>query len=300
MKIKLIVKPPAKKEYQRELLIFKREFEGRVEEEFSEKQGEKSTKNLAKRAVKEGFDRIIFVGGDGTLGEGVNGIMEATGEKIPPNFAIGTIPTGAGNNFAKTLGIPKDIEEAFEIIKNDKKRLVDIGRANERFFINCISFGFDAKINKLANDLKEKHRFLPRELSYLLAALKEIIIKIPLFEMRITAGEKKIAQNLISLAVTNGPTYGAIFKINPGALVDDGKLDICYIETVGRLRALFDIYKIIKGTHIYLPEVKMFRASSLTVSSPEPLPYETDGEVFEPQKEYKIDILPRTLKFLVP
>lgn len=300
MKIKFIVKPPAKEEYQRELLIFKKEFKGKIEEEFSEREGEKSTKNLAKKAVKEGFDRIVLVGGDGTLSGGVNGVMEATEEKLPTNFAIGIVPTGAGNNFAKTIGIPKNIKEAFEIIKNDKKRLVDIGRANERFFVNCISFGFDAKINKLANDLKEKHRFLPKGLSYLLAALKEIVIKIPLFEMQITAEGKKIVQNLISLAVTNGPTYGGIFKINPGALVDDGELDICYIETVGRFRALFDIYKIIKGTHIYLPEVKMFKTSSLSVSSPEPLPYETDGEVLEPEKEYKISILPKTLKFLVP
>lgn len=298
MKFKFIVKPPAKKEYRRNFLRFKKEFE--VKEEFVEREGPKNARNLAKGAIEEGFERIIFVGGDGLLNEGINGIMEATRRKIPPDFAIGIIPTGSGNNFAKALKIPKDIKEAFEVIKKDKTTSVDIGKANERFFVNVISFGFDAKINKLANDLKANYHFLPREGSYLLAALKEIIVKIPLYEIKIKGDDISLEEKVILLAVNNGPSYGAIFKIAPAASLNDGKFDICVIESVGRIRALLGIYQIIKGTHTNLPEVKMLKASSLTISSPEPLPYETDGEVPEPRKEYKISILPKAIKILTP
>lgn len=305
MRIKFIVKPIFKKqnlkEYQEEFLKFKEELqkrEGKVEEVFTIAQGENNAQILAQKAIEEGFDRIVLVGGDGLLNEGVNGIIEGTQGRIPSDFALGIIPTGSGNNFAKALKIPKDIKEAFQVIKKDKTTLVDIGKVNERFFVNVVSFGFDAKVNKLANEIKEKYHFLPREGSYLLAALKEIIVKIPLYKIQIEGDEINLKQKVILLAVNNGPSYGAIFKIAPAAAVNDGKFDVCLIESVGRIRALFDIYRVIQGTHIHLPEVKMSKASFLIISSPEPLPYEIDGEVLEPQKKYKISVFPKALKIL--
>ncbi|KPJ57224.1 hypothetical protein AMJ49_01265 [Parcubacteria bacterium DG_74_2] len=297
MKIKFIVKPPAKKEFERELSKFKEEFE--IEKELTEREGPKCARNLAKRAIEEGFNRIIFVGGDGLLSEGINGIFETTEGRIPPDFAIGTIPTGAGNNFAKGLGITKDVKKAFEIIRNDKIVSVDLGKVNERYFINCFSIGFDALINRVANDLKEKYRFLPRNLSYLFAAFKEIIIKIPNFEVEMETKGLNYQGKIILAAITNSQSYGAIFKVNPGALISDGSFNLCLIEPVGKIRALFDLYCATRGTHVNLTEVKTFLFSSpLSVFSSEPIPWETDGEVFEPEKEFKISILPRAIKFL--
>ena len=298
MGYKFIVKPPTKKEYQREFLIFKKNFG--AEEEFTEKECPKNAKNLTRKAIKQGFDRVIIVGGDGLLNEGVNGIMEAT-EKIFSNFALGMIPTGSRNNFAKEIGIPRDIKKAFQIIRKDKNISVDIGKINNRFFINCASFGFDGLVNKLANELKEKYQFLPREGSYLLAALKEILIRIPSFEIKIKGEEIDLEEKVVMAAITNSQSYGAIFKINPGALVNDQKLNLCLIGEVGRMRALSDILRVIKGNHLNLPEVKMLKFSSpLTISSPEILPYEIDGEVPEAEKEYQISILPKALKILTP
>jgi YegS/Rv2252/BmrU family lipid kinase len=211
VRYKFIIKPPLKKELEKEILELKKENE--VDFELTEK-GEdspKSAKNLAKRAIKDGFDRIIVCGGDGLLNEAVNGIMEG---KIPESFVVGVIPTGSGNNFAKALGIPKDIKKAFEIIKSEKKILVDVGKVNQKYFINCFSLGFDAKINEVANKIKENYSFLPRSLSYLFAALKEIIFPIPSYEMEIT-GEINFKEKLVLVAITNSPAYGGIFKINP-------------------------------------------------------------------------------------
>ena len=151
-----------------------------------------------------------------------------------------------------------------------------------------------------ANDLKEKHSFLPKDLSYLLVAIKEIIINIPNFEVRIEGDGISYKQRIILAAITNGPTYGAIFKVNPGASVNDGKLNLCLIESVGKLRAFYDIYKVIRGSHPGLSEFKFFKTSSLKISSQSFLPWEVDGEVLPSQKEFKIEVLPKAINILTP
>jgi len=298
MKFFFIIKPPVKKEFEREILEFKKEF--KTKEELAEREGERNAQNLAKKAIEGGFERIIIVGGDGLLNEGVNGIIEETHGKIPSNFALGVIPTGSGNNFAKELGIKKNIKRAFSIIKQNKIDLVDIGKVNDRYFINCFSVGFDALINKIANNINSKYQFLPRNLSYLLAAIGKIIIGIPNFQIQIK-GETDYQNKVILAAITNSPSYGGIFRINPDALIHDGKLNLCIIETVGKIRAFFDLYQVSQGSHTNLPEMKMLKFSfPLTISSPESLPYEVDGEVLKPEKEYQISILPKFLPILVP
>jgi YegS/Rv2252/BmrU family lipid kinase len=280
---------------EKEILELKKENE--VDFELTEK-GEnspKSAKNLAKRAIQEGFERIIICGGDGLLNEAINGIMT---EKIPDNFAVGIIPTGSGNNFARALGIPKDIKKAFEIIKSEKKTIADVGKVNQKYFINCFSLGFDAKINDLANKIKENYSFLPRSLSYLFAALKEIIFQIPSFEMEII-GEINFKENLVLVAITNSPSYGGIFKINPGASISDGKFNLCKIYPVSKLKAIYTLFLATQGKHLKIPEVKTYTFSeTLKISSKEPIIWEIDGEVQKPEREFKIEILKNSLKFL--
>jgi len=255
VRYKFIIKHPLKKELEKEILELKKENE--VDFELTEKgeDSSKSAKNLAKRAIKEGFERIVVCGGDGLLNEVINGIMA---EKIPENFAIGVIPTGSGNNFAKALGIPKDIKKAFEIIKSEKKILVDVGKVNQKYFINCFSLGFDAKINDLANKIKENYSFLPRSLSYLFAALKEIIFQIPSYKMEIT-GEINFKEKLALVAITNSPSYGGIFKINPQASISDGKFNLSKISPVAsKIKAIYTLLLVTQGKHLKMPEVKTF------------------------------------------
>jgi len=298
MKFKFIVKPPVKKEYQREFLRFKKDFE--AEQDFTEKNFPKNAQNLAKKAFEAGFKRIVFAAGDGLLNEGINGIMEAVQGKFPPDFAVGIIPLGTGNNFAKALAIPRCVKEAFEIIKKGKIAAVDMGKANERFFVNCFSVGFDAQVNDTAYKFKENYSFLPKQGGYLLAALKEIVLDFKFFDVAIEGKGINLKEKILLAALTNSQNYGGMFKINPGASLEDGLLNLCYIKTMGRMKALISIYRVFKGTHINLPEVKMFKVSSLRVSSPEILPWEVDGEVQKPEKEFHIQVLPEALNVLIP
>ena len=298
MRYKFIIKPPLKRELEKEILELKKENE--VDFELTEK-GEdspKSAKNLARGAIEEGFERIIVCGGDGLLNEAINGIMENK-EKIPENFAIGIIPTGSGNNFSKALGIPKDIKKAFEIIRSEKKTLVDVGKVNQKYFINCFSLGFDAKINDLANKIKEKYSFLPRDLSYFFAALKEIIFQIPSYEIEIS-GEITLKEKLVLVAITNSSSYGGIFKINPGASISDGKFNLCKISPVSKFKAIYTLFLATQGKHLKIPEVKThFFSEPLKIFSKEPIVWEIDGEVQKPEKEFKVEILKNSLRFLL-
>ncbi len=298
MKFKFIVKPPPKKEYQKEFLRFKKDFE--AEQDFTEKRFPQNAQNLAKRAFEAGFERIIFVTGDGLLNEGINGIMEAARGKIPANFAIGIVPAGTGNDFSKALSISKDIKKAFEIIKKGNTVSVDIGKANERFFVNCFSVGFDAQVNDTANKIKENCKFLPKQGGYLLAALKEVALDFNLFDLVIEGDGINLKEKILLAAVTNSSTYGGMFKINPGASLQDGLLNLCYVKTMGRIKALTSIYRVLKGTHVNLPEVKMFEISSLKVSSSRFLPWEVDGEVQKPEKEFCLQVFPGAINVLTP
>lgn len=298
MKFKFIVKPPPEKEYQKEFLKFQKEF--KAEQEFTEKNFPKNAGNLAKKALKQGFERIIFVAGDGLLSEGINGIMESFPEKIFPGFAVGIIPAGTGNNFAKALKIPKDVKKAINIIKKGKIDSVDMGKVNEMFFVNCFSFGFDAQINDVANKIKEGYKFLPKKAGYLLAALKEVIFNFRFFNVAIKGKNINLKEKIILAAVTNSSSYGGVFKINPGASVKDGLLDLCYIKTMAKIKALNSIYRVFKGTHVNLPEVKTFKISSLNVFSQDFLPWEIDGEVQKPEKKFSLKVLPGAMNFLIP
>lgn len=298
MRYKFIIKPPLKKEVEKEILKLQNENE--VEFEFTEKEGEKNAKNLVKKAIESNFERIILVGGDGLVGEGVNGAMEMK-ERTLENFSLGIIPTGSGNNFAKSLKIPKKIEKAFEIIKLGKKISVDVGRVNEKYFINCFSLGFDAKINNLANKIKEKYHFLPKELSYLFSALKEILIRIPDYEIEIRGENINLKERLVLVAITNSESYGGIFKINPGAKISDGKLNLCLIFPLNKIKALKTLFLATKGKHTKAKEVRNFEFSKpIKIFSAKKTFWETDGEVFLPGKEFEIKIFPKALNFICP
>ncbi len=292
MKFKFLVKPPLKRKVKKGILDLKRKFE--VEVEIAEKEGEKSFANLAKVAIRKGFDNLIVVGGDGSINEVVNGLFQEKSDLR--DLILGVIPTGSGNNFAKALNI-STIKRGFEAIKKQKPILVDLGKVNSKYFVNCFSVGLDAQINDLANKLKDKMKILPKSLSYFFAALQYITFKFKCFSISIETENLKKSGKMVLAAVTNSESYGGFFRINPGAKISDGFLNLCYIEPLGKIKALVSLFKVIKGTHVFLKEVKMQKIKSLKIKTEKPLIWEIDGEVQKPKNFFKIEILPKALKF---
>lgn len=251
---------------------------------------------LAKKAVLEGFERIVAVGGDGTINETINGMAAVEGLNVP----LGIIPIGTGNDFARNLGIFPDPKKALDVALGNCVSRVDLGMVNRKYFANVVSFGFDAKVTALARDLRRTYGFLPKELIYLLATLKENIVSgLGKYPVTMRADGFPLAGGEVAfLVIANGRTYGRIFKIAPRADTGDGLLNLCRIKPMGRLRALANIYKVIRGTHETLPEVMTKVAESFDVFSAIPLVCEMDGEVLAPQLEYKISVAPKALKVL--
>jgi len=276
--------------------------------EVTQKLGEKNATHLARKALREGYDLIVSVGGDGTNNLVANGVA---GTNIP----VALVQAGIANNLATDLGIPKDTNKALGIMTQDKIKIesIDLGKvtwkSGERYFVTNFSLGLDAQVVQLAENFKQKYHFLSflpsiGEVMYGIAWLKEIFhLRYPAVEFGITREKltERKKEEVTLIAVVNSPTYGKILKIVPEADLRDGLLDICRIRKVKRWWILRNIFRAIKGTLRELKEVDIFPgARALTISSPENLLCQIDGEILPAAKEFTISILPKALKVIVP
>ncbi len=231
-------------------------------------------------AAKEGRP-VIIVGGDGSLHEAVNGILSA-GRRVP----LGVIPAGSGNDYAwNTLKLPRDPNEAVERAFNGNLIDSDAGIVNGKYFANSFSVGLDADIAVAARSLK-KYPFMSGERLYYSSTIRQLLFgykKCPWLTFALDTDtaevqEKKTQTHYVLMAVTNGPTYGAGFRINPTADYTDGLFDICTINYTPLLRALKLLPVVQKGEHSDLPEVTFYRAKTVHIDSRSMVNIQMDGE----------------------
>jgi len=253
---------------------------------------------LAQKAADNGAELIVSVGGDGTVNEIVNGIM-----KSKNNPSLGIIPLGWANDFIKSTDIPSDIIEACKILIKGKTKKIDIGVVNNQiYFANICGVGFDAEVAQLANHMKSKHPNL-RILSafvYVFATIKKLLSPFSYHNVKVKFDGQEIHSKILFIAISNGKIYGGRFKITPEAILDDGLLEICTVEEMGRLKYLMSIPKVFKGTHESIKGINFYRAKEVVIQSSEPLLAQVSGEVIEGQKEFSITLLPKSLKLIVP
>ncbi len=253
---------------------------------------------LAQKAADKGMDLIVSIGGDGTLNEIVNGIMKSKNDP-----SLGIIPLGWANDFIKSVNIPFDITQACQIIVQGKIKKIDIGVINSQiYFANICGVGFDAEVAQLANQIKSKHPNL-RILSafiYVFATVKKLLSPFGYHNVKIKFDGQEIHSKILFIAISNGKIYGGRFKITPEAILDDGLLEICLVEEMGRFKYLSIIPKVFKGTHASIKGINFYRAKEVVIQSSEPVLAQVSGEVIEGQKNYIITLLPKSLKLIVP
>ena len=223
---------------------------------------------LARQAAARGDRTVIAVGGDGTVNEVAAGLVKT-------GTALGIVPAGNGNDFAKALGIPKNWEDALHYLLKHEPRHVDTGMANERFFINICGTGFDVMV--LENMLKAKER-LRGKLPYLYG----IFITMLRFHsphMRIeTAEGLKIDKPCAHFSIANGQYFGSGIRIMPRSQADDGIFDIMVIDKVSRLKIFLSLPALLKGTIINKPFSHHYRTKECTLSAPN-MHLNLDGEI---------------------
>jgi len=244
--------------------------------------------------IDAGAERIIVAGGDGSVHEAVNGIMRA--EK---DAALGIIPTGTGNDFAKAAGISLDWQAtarllADRITSNSPARRIDVGRMNERYFGNGAGVGFDAKVSRIARDFK----WPIGDLVYLVAVLRAMIDGIITPDMKIVADDFSWDGPLTLANVSNGAWVGGMFHIAPMADNADGMLDLLVVAPVSGPRILRLLPKLMQGEHMDETEIIHVSLRSLRITAAAPVPSHLDGEVQPLGTTFDIEILPGALSLI--
>ena len=249
---------------------------------------------LVMAQVDAGSSRIVVAGGDGSIHEAVNGIMRA---RSPA--ALGVIPSGTGNDFAKACSIPLDWEQATRLLAdrlaaNVISLRIDLGRMNDRYFANGAGIGFDAKVTQIARS----YRWPIGDLVYLIAIFRGMIDGIASPDISITADDSRWQGPVTLVNVCNGPWIGGMFHIAPMADNSDGRLELLIADPVSRVRILSLLPKLMRGQHLHEPELRHMSVRRLRIEASGPVPSHLDGEVQPLAQTFEIDILPGALRLL--
>jgi lipid kinase, YegS/Rv2252/BmrU family len=225
---------------------------------------------LAKQAVKDGYDMVIAMGGDGTLEAVLRGMV---GRKTP----MGIIPTGTQNNIAKSLGIPTGLEQACALLKARNIRKLDVGRVKVKngrklIFFELTAIGLVAALYPKANKLQEG------KLSKLKDAALTLIHHEPDPEVFITLDdESKVKIKTMLVVVSNAPMFGANFLVAPDASVTDGLLDVSVYPDFSKTELLAYYAKIRDEGFSANEKVQRYRASKIEIKTDPKMDVMADG-----------------------
>ncbi len=255
--------------------IVKTEYPGHAEE-------------LARKAAADPETGIVFaVGGDGTVSEAARG-MAGTGKPF------GIIPAGTGNDFIKSVHIPKEPEEALRFALTHEPRDIDICTLNESMFLNLFGTGFDVMSLDYAAKYKEKMRGM---LPYLLGVLQAVSHSKG-HHRKITVDGKSEEGTYLMVTVGNGNCIGGGFAVNPEARPDDGKLDVVIIRNVSRWKIPFYLTGLINGRHLRYRITKHVKADHVLIEG-EGMRVDVDGAVL-PMDRAEIGVNRGALKLICP
>jgi diacylglycerol kinase (ATP) len=255
---------------------------------------------LTRLAGENGYDLVVAVGGDGTVHEVVNGLMQVP-EAIRP--ALGIVPVGSGNDFAHILGIPADPGEALLSAVNGQFHLMDVGSVrdeNDRleYFNNTIGMGFDSLVNMHTRNITVISGFL----MYFVALMLTIFRNFNPIDLHVETDQETWDLCSLMLALGNGPREGGGFNITPDARLDDGLLNYVTIKNISRLMMLRLVPEVMKGTHGRFKQVRMGTCRRMTVTSQQPLYVHCDGEIFAGFgtniRSLAIQIIPNSIHFM--
>ncbi|MDD4518014.1 MAG: diacylglycerol kinase family lipid kinase [Limnochordia bacterium] len=241
--------------------------------------------SLAAKSTAD-FSELVAVGGDGTINEVVNGMLGSSS-------VLGIIPTGKGNDLARTLGIPRNFELALERLQNRVIRHVDVVQLGDTHFINGASVGFDAEVAHQVNCSVLPFRGMA---AYVGAALKTLY-RFKGCSISIELDDEKITKRGLMVVVANGQYYGGGMKIVPPADLSDGFLDICLVEELGKMSFLANLGRVYSGNHMNHPRVKFYRSKKIKITTERPLRLQADGELIG-TTPCKIAVKPRAIAVL--
>ena len=257
--------------------------------------------DLARQAVKEGHSVIVAVGGDGTVNEAINGLMQSRQEGLPTP-PLGVLCVGRGNDFSGSMGIPTDIEGGFQALMDGQRRTIDLGRVvaelapEGRYFGSCVGVGFDAITTIEVHKLPRWGGFL----GFMVAVLKTVFLYNKAPTATTVYDANTLTQRSLLISIMNGRRLGGGFQMAPDSLPDDGLFDLCIAEQMSSIQVIKMIPHFTKGDQATQPKIKTGRAAHITIIAHDgPLPAQTDGEIISVDgRRLEIEVLPRQLEII--
>lgn len=235
---------------------------------------------LAGEAASRGYELVIAVGGDGTVNEVVNGLVDETGKG---RATLGIISMGTGGDCARSLGIPRDYAKACRLFSGFKRVTIDLGaveyvsndREVKRLFINTAGLGFDAVV-------VERHEGFPKIIKGTLPYVICLMLTLGGYRnKRVTLDVEgaKEEQRVFSVVVNNGRYFGGGMKVAPDADLCDGLLDVVVIGDMSKIEVLWNFPRVYRGTHVTHPKVSTCQARSIGIQPSERMLLQVDGEL---------------------
>lgn len=251
---------------------------------------------LAKQAVLEGNVPLIAAGGDGTLSEVINGLMQATPPGELPAGPIGFVPFGTANDLTDMLAIPRELDQVAQMFIHGHTTTIDLGIVNGRYFDNNSAIGLEPVIT--INNIKLK--WLRGVIRYMVSAILGIL-RNPKWDAEIEWDDQKFTGSIALVSVGNSARTGGVFFMTPNASLSDGYLDFVFAPGMRHARLLQLLPKTQTGEHIHEVEVREHRTQKLTIHTKTPTPIQADGEIFDPAAtEIRYEIIPGALKVFTP
>jgi diacylglycerol kinase (ATP) len=258
---------------------------------------------IARELAESGFDLMIVVGGDGTISEVANGILQSD-RPLGPGLQLGILPAGTGGDLRRSLGIPASPREAIEVIVQGQPLAIDVGKASlvarggsavQRYFVNLASFGLGGDVAAAA---KNRLTVLGGKTAFLWATLKGVAtFRGREVEMELDGGSPR-RFFVSNVAVGNGRYHGGGMQPCPRARMDDGLLDVTVIDYMTPLEVLGNIHVLYSDDVYRLPKVHRLQTRRLRAQADQLTLVELDGEPVG-HLPIEIEILPRRLNVLL-
>ena len=245
-------------------------------------------RELAKAAVARHVRLVVAWGGDGTINEVASALAF---EDVP----LGIMPAGSGNGLARELGIDPRAEQALVDALGAEPRPMDIGELDGHPFVNIAGIGFDACVASRFNAAGNRRRGLP---GYAMIAARALISYAPA-TYTITLPDEQIRARAILVNLANSAQFGNDARIAPGAVVDDGLLDLVVVAEKSRLATLWNLPRMFTGTIGQAPGYTHRPITQATIECDRPMTFHVDGETFQGGTRLRARVHPGALQIAV-
>jgi YegS/Rv2252/BmrU family lipid kinase len=269
-------------------------------------QGPGDATRLTREALRGGAERVVAIGGDGTINEVVNGFFD-DGAAIAPEASFAVIPFGTGGDFRRTLGLPTELADAAQVIAANHRRKIDVGRLElttmdgkreVRMFANIASFGVSGVVDRLVNESGKKLGRLGFALATARATWSYKNQRVQL----VFDGKDRVEMTINTVAVANGRYFGGAMKVAPDAELDDGMFDVIAMGDFGFGDLMKSGRRLYSGTHLAMDKVTARRARVVEAEPIDPgavVELDVDGE--NPGKlPARFELVPAALWVVAP